>query len=1016
MTESLARPAFPAGIRALRWAVRRALAAYRRTLAGTAPAWDVLAVTAADERQAAACLQELEMRVEAGLLPRNCRILALPDPEGVRIGSGGAARRAIAEIARDIGLDGRRVLIIHSGGDSRRVPHCAPFGKLFMHLPAEREDGGPASLFDLLYVFLAGLAGRLRDGVLIASGDVLLTFDPNSIDLSEPGFVGVAIRAPQQVGTAHGVYVADADGRTVQTFFQKPTPDQMHAAGAVGRDGLVPVDTGLLKLDPLSARALVNLPIPEHEHIDLYSDILPTLPPSADLQSFLQCGSKRAAVRKALWQNLRGARFTVCMPSPAQFTHFGTTREVCTAAEEGSTTARVHAFTSKASSYAELSVTAHGAAVIASVLTGEGRVGAGALVDGCRLTACFDIGPRAAAVGIHAEGLELSIRPGVCLHELPVVVDEQPAVVWRLYSVDDNPKTGLRAGATIFGTNLEEWLVARGIAHEDVWHGIPEPERCLWNARLYPVMPRRDPTLVLWMQEPTPPSPETLDRWRKARRVSMAESAQLADTARALRHQHRLAEDAVRLQVAEWVRLEVPNEQIVLMVGSGPRALRAAESARELAEAGTEPSQSLFRSRLWHLRADILRSLGTKARRRDVRESEAMAFAEVSHAVEAGVPKAAPADHWAVPIGSSITVECPARVDFGGGWSDTPPHCQERGGAVLNAAVLLDGNKPVRVRAKIIPEPVIRLRSADQRRTVAITCADEVLDILSARDSFGLHRTALVVSGVVPKGSSGALGPRLAHLGGGIELQSECIAPKGSGLGTSSILGWALLTAIHHALGRQDQPLIHQVLLMEQMLTTGGGWQDQAGGSLPGIKLLRTSPGIVQNVTPEPISLPEAVLDRLHNRLVLFYTGKRRLAKNILRTIMGRWLSRDPLVVYVLSRIQDIALEMKECLLNGDLDRFGKLMAEHWELNKLMDPKTTDAEIERLFAAVRPYCVGGKLAGAGGGGFMILLARDADAVSPACQALVQASGGQGRPFAFELDLGGPSITACPSSA
>ena len=1008
--DSLARPALPASIRALQWAVRRARAAYRRTLTGAAPTWDVLAVTTANQRQAEGCFQELETRQKAGLLPRKTRILVIPDPGGVRIGSGGAARRAIGQIDRDAGLDKRRVLIIHSGGDSRRVPHCAPLGKLFMHLPVEREDGASASLFDLLYVLLAGTAGRMQDGVLIASGDVLLTFDPNSIDLSTLGVTGVAIRAPQQVGTGHGVYIPDADGSTVRAFLQKPTPEQMRCAGAVGPDGLVPVDTGLLKLDPQTARAFVALPLPECQHMDLYSDVLPALPTSADQEPFLQGDSDRRRVREAVWHGLRGVRFAVCIPSPADFTHFGTTREVCLAAVEGSTAARVHGFSSRASSYVAPGVSAERAAVITSVLSGGGRIGAGSLVDGCRLMGRVDIGPGAAAVGLDADELDLNIRPGVCFHELPVTVDGQAAVVWRLYGVDDNPKLAVGSGGTFLGTDLAEWLTHRGIDPDEVWRGIPEPERCLWNARLYPVMPHRSPDLVLWMQEPAPPPAHVLERWRKAVRVSMAESAELADTAKALQHRHRLEDEAVRLQVAEWVAQDVPNEQVLLTAHNRARALRTAEASRELAEADTEPLNSLRRSRLWHLRADILRSLGARAHRRDVCESEARAFAEVSRAVEAGVPKGTPAHCWALPVGSAVTVECPARIDFGGGWSDTPPHCQERGGAVLNAAVLLDGDRPVRVCAKVIPEPVVRLRSIDQRRAVTITRGEDVLDLASARDSLGLHRAALILSGVVPEGSSGPLQPILSSLGGGIELHSECIAPKGSGLGTSSILGWSLLTALYRVLGVADQPLISQVLLMEQMLTTGGGWQDQAGGAVPGVKLLRSSPGIVQDVTVDQLQLASAVMDELHSRLVLFYTGKRRLAKNILRTIMGRWLSRDPLVVYVLSRIKDIACEMKECLLDGDLHRFGKLMAEHWELNKLMDPKTTDADIERLFAAARPYCVGGKLAGAGGGGFMILLAKDAGAVRALCQALAEGSGGQGRAFAFELDLQGPSAS------
>ena len=110
------------------------------------------------------------------------------------------------------------------------------------------------------------------------------------------------------------------------------------------------------------------------------------------------------------------------------------------------------------------------------------------------------------------------------------------------------------------------------------------------------------------------------------------------------------------------------------------------------------------------------------------------------------------------------------------------------------------------------------------------------------------------------------------------------------------------------------------------------------------------------------------------------YTGQRRSAKGILRTIMGRYMSRDPVVVGILREIQDIALAMRDALLDGDLDTFGELMTRHWEANKVMDPGSTNPFIDRLFEQFQPYIVGGKLVGAGGGGFAEVIAKDGEAV------------------------------------
>jgi fucokinase len=121
--------------------------------------------------------------------------------------------------------------------------------------------------------------------------------------------------------------------------------------------------------------------------------------------------------------------------------------------------------------------------------------------------------------------------------------------------------------------------------------------------------------------------------------------------------------------------------------------------------------------------------------------------------------------------------------------------------------------------------------------------------------------------------------------------------------------------------------------------------------------------------------------EQLRNRLLLAYTGQQRLAKNLLRTIMGHWMAREPEMVHILQEIARLAEEMQDALQRGDVDTFGALLGEHWALNKRMDPGCTNPFIDDLFEAMKPYICGGKLAGAGGGGFTIVVARDVQAAS-----------------------------------
>jgi fucokinase len=164
------------------------------------------------------------------------------------------------------------------------------------------------------------------------------------------------------------------------------------------------------------------------------------------------------------------------------------------------------------------------------------------------------------------------------------------------------------------------------------------------------------------------------------------------------------------------------------------------------------------------------------------------------------------------------------------------------------------------------------------------------------------------------------------------------------------------------------------------MLTTGGGWQDQVGGLWGGIKLINTAPGLPQQIQVETIKLSPETKVELASRLVLVYTGRQRLAKNLLRSVMGRWMARDPEMVWIQQEIARLAVAMRAALLQNDVSRFGELLSEHWAVNKRMDPGCTNDFIDHLFAVMNPHIDGAKLAGAGGGGFSIVVARSLAAV------------------------------------
>ena len=144
--------------------------------------WDHVVITASDERQARMYRLQIQQRIDRGFLPSSCNYLCIPDPDGKRVGSGGATLSVIRHIIDACGADAiekQRVLLIHSGGDSRRIPQYSVCGKLFSPVPRLLPDGNVSTLFDEFFIQFSSMPERIGGGMLVLSGDVLLLFNPD---------------------------------------------------------------------------------------------------------------------------------------------------------------------------------------------------------------------------------------------------------------------------------------------------------------------------------------------------------------------------------------------------------------------------------------------------------------------------------------------------------------------------------------------------------------------------------------------------------------------------------------------------------------------------------------------------------------------------------------------------------------------------------------------------------------------------------------------------------------------
>ncbi|MFN0132701.1 MAG: L-fucokinase [Phycisphaerales bacterium] len=942
------------------------------------PPLDWLVITAATRAQARGYSAQLRDRWPADSRPcKQCLVLA--DPGDRRAGSGIATALALARIAHLVGappadaVNGKafrrlRILIVHSGGDSRRLPAFAALGKLFAPLPGRYPEAA-TDLFDLILDDLLAVALDPKGRTLIASGDVLLGVKRDPPDMNGSGVVGLASPGSPQRAARHGVYVADFAGR-VTDFLQKPDLATLRSRNALDRNGSALIDCGLVSLDPRAAGAIVRALLPRRAGtppIDLYEHVLPALVPRADAREYLASlrappdGPLRARCEQT-FAALRGQDFSVARFANSLFMHVGTTRE--------------YLFETSTNSGGSMAWRSRRRGALSC--DGEPRswlVAQPIIVESCHLTRDWSLGGDNVVVGLPPESSRaINLPRGLGLACVPVAQRDWAVI---RFGDEDDFKSTLDNGATFGNRPLRSFVDRRGVAVDDLWRD--GEQRSLWTARLWPVG-SADASLAAteWMLTP---ARRPSANWRRLPRFSASELLRLANHRRMIRHRRtlRATEQATTMPYLLGAFGEPVSSLIhrIRGVREAARALAALEAALTHPQWQDSPTHHARCFRAASAILDRFPRAATSFSGLPRRRLKDAAFASIARALHLQTtPRQRPPHlHPGIAFASA-----PVRIDLAGGWSDTPPICNEQGGTVANVAITLAGRHPIRAWARRLREPVLHIQSLDQGRGLTLTTADEIADHRDPRDWAALAKAASIVCGLSP--TRGTLEHWLERAGGGVHLAFESAVPKGSGLGASSILAATIVACLDRLLARRPSvpSIIERVSTIEQMISTAGGWQDQVGGLMPGFKISRTRPGLRQRPRANPIAVPPAAMAAFRERALLYDTGLRRLARNILQGVVWRYLEADPEVERMINQLHIGAEQMALALARGDIASLARGLHDYWHLKKALDPGTSTPEIESLIARVEPYLSGYELPGAGGGGFLFMIARsDADA-------------------------------------
>jgi galactokinase/mevalonate kinase-like predicted kinase len=589
-------------------------------------------------------------------------------------------------------------------------------------------------------------------------------------------------------------------------------------------------------------------------------------------------------------------------------------------------------------------------------------------VENSSISKDWELTANHALTNIPENNWKLKLPKGVCL-DLQPISDEE--VVIRNYGFNDPFRGEIASETTSFmDISLNEWLEKRDLRQT---FSSTEKNTDIQFLPLFPVFKKNeiDSAFIQWLIDVLPE--KRLDftkQWLLARRLSSDEINRLSSIPILEKQskQYRLkAIPAITRNYSNSVFYQLDLEKV---------ANEYVTQNLELPDSLSGKSNDWLPLHFHMFKATVLRK-----REQDWHQEEKKAFDYLRDSVLESF--------YQNPVDPNIKLlpdqiawgRSPIRLDLAGGWTDTPPYCFLHGGKVVNLAVELNGQPPLHCYIKASEKPEFVIRSIDLGAQEIITTFDELRAFQNIGSPFAIPKAALALAGFIPEFSYRkfpTLQKQLTEAGGGLEVSILSAVPKGSGLGTSSILAATVLGTISEVCGLNWDKIEtgRRTLALEQLLTTGGGWQDQLGGILEGIKVLETMPGKIQS--PQIKWLPDSLFtDPVNkNRILLYYTGITRIAKSILAEIVRGMFLNSASHLALLEELKYHAENTCETISSKDFEGLGKNIHRSWQLNQKLDAGTNTPEIQKIINRISPWIVGHKLLGAGGGGFMLIFAKD----------------------------------------
>ena len=825
------------------------------------------------------------------------------DPVGHKLGSGGGTTWLLQQAHE--WLNGERCIVLHAGGQSRRLPSYAPSGKILTPIPVFRWERGQRlsqSLLDLqlpLYERMMAQAPQ-RLTTMIVSGDVYIRAAERIGQIPDADVVCYGLWLDASIAKDHGVFVSDRRSPNVlKMMLQKPSTEQL---SELLKDHFYLTDIGIWLLSDRAVKLLMKRSMKEDgtlKEYDMYSEFGCTLGTHPTIDD----------------PELHELSVAIVPLQGGEFYHFGTSGEM-----------------------------------ISSTMAIQN------IVNDQRDIMHHDRKPHP------------SIFTQNAITKIPFT--EQNQNIWI-----ENSCVG------------EHWT----LSHDHIITGVPdndwtitlEPGQCVdiipigetqYCVRRYDI---NEKFAGAAQQEKRFPVLDSLDHLENLDNLeSIAVGFLSAEDISNVANLRRLFAQRKVFRSRNWPALARNWQHSVFY------QLDLDDAAREFKEMNLSQPAAL----------PVEAPLMTRIHDCMFRGDSDGAFSLLREGLTAGVLASKQTPRLSVYPDQIVWGRSPVRIDLAGGWTDTPPYCLMEGGSVVNIAIELNGQPPLQTYIKPCKEPHVILRSIDLGAMEVVETYEQLAAYNKVGSPFSIPKAALVLAGFQPGFSQEtypSLRAQLEAFGCGIELTLLSAIPAGSGLGTSSILAATVLGAVNDfcSLAWDKNEIGRRTLVLEQLLTTGGGWQDQFGGVLGGVKLLDTQRGFDQN--PRVRWLPDAVFTQPEYAQchLLYYTGITRTAKKILAEIVRRMFVNHHQQLLQLREMKAHSMDMYEAIQRQDFLAMGQLISKTWQQNQRIDSGTNPDSVRRITDLIDELCLGYKLPGAGGGGYLYMVAKDPEAAARIRQIL-----------------------------